>query len=151
MQIKDLEIPDYGILKISEYGDVWGKHDYTKKRKLETDEDGYFRVGVKYDKPHKKENGDIVKSSKIFVHRLVAMAFIPNPHNYPIINHIDGNKQNNHYTNLEWGTVKYNNQHAFETGLYKGICGENNPKNKISREDVLHIRDLYEKSDKKRL
>lgn len=39
------------------------------------------------------------------IHRLVATAFVPNPHNYPIINHIDCNKLNNVATNLEWATL----------------------------------------------
>lgn len=43
------------------------------------------------------------------VHRLVAMAFIPNPNNYPIINHKDENVKNNCVSNLEWCTVAYNN------------------------------------------
>lgn len=42
------------------------------------------------------------------VHRLVAMAFIPNPNNYPSINHKDENPHNNHVDNLEWCTQKYN-------------------------------------------
>ena len=51
------------------------------------------------------------------VHRLVAMAFVENPNNYTIINHIDGVKNNNHFSNLEWCTYGMNNKHAFDTKL----------------------------------
>lgn len=43
------------------------------------------------------------------VHRLVAIHFVPNPNNLPLINHKDENKQNNYKDNLEWCTVAYNN------------------------------------------
>jgi len=52
----------------------------------------------------------------ITVHRLVAQTFIPNPNNYPIINHKDCNKHNNHANNLEWCTISYNMLHAIKNG-----------------------------------
>ena len=50
-------------------------------------------------------------------HRLVAEYFIGNPNDYPIVNHIDGNKANNHIENLEWCTYSQNNIHAYKNGL----------------------------------
>ena len=51
------------------------------------------------------------------VHRLVCEAFIPNPDNLPEINHIDGNKLNNHVSNLEWCTHQQNVTHSWDHGL----------------------------------
>lgn len=59
------------------------------------------------------------------VHRLVAIAFIPNPKHYPEVNHIDGNKENNTFSNLEWCTSKYNHEHAKKTGLAHHTDGRN--------------------------
>lgn len=52
-------------------------------------------------------------------HIQVAKAFVPNPFNYPVINHLDGNKLNPFYGNLEWTTHQGNTQHALECGLTK--------------------------------
>lgn len=52
------------------------------------------------------------KRKKFLVHRLVASAFIPNPNNYPHINHKDENKLNNSVDNLEWCTALYNNRYG---------------------------------------
>jgi len=51
------------------------------------------------------------------VHRLLAEVFIPNPNNYPIINHLDGIKSNCAISNLEWTTYSLNQKHAYDTGL----------------------------------
>lgn len=68
---------------------------------------GYLIVTLSFNKKHKQ----------VLVHRLVALAFIPNPNNKPQVNHIDGNKQNNCISNLEWVTDKENMIHASQHGL----------------------------------
>lgn len=68
---------------------------------------GYYEISL-------KKNG---MEKRYKVHRLVAMAFIPNPEGKPEVNHIDGNKSNNSILNLEWVTSKENKQHAWQTGL----------------------------------
>ena len=46
------------------------------------------------------------------IHRIVALAFLPNPNNYPCINHKDENRANNNVDNLEWCTYKHNNDYG---------------------------------------
>lgn len=63
---------------------------------------GYHRVRLQKDG----------KSKSFSVHRLVALAFIPNPNSLPQVNHIDENKSNNCVSNLEWCTSEYNNNYG---------------------------------------
>ena len=68
---------------------------------------GYFLVTLVHSRIRKN----------LRVHRLLAQHFIANPENKAQVNHIDGNKQNNTLSNLEWVTPKENAQHAVRTGL----------------------------------
>lgn len=77
---------------------------------------GYYKVGLA------DGNGS---HKQMFIHRLVANHFIPNPYNFNQINHKDGDKSNNHVTNLEWCSSEQNIKHAFKTGLRKGYMSAN--------------------------
>jgi hypothetical protein len=74
------------------------------------------------------------------VHRLVAIAFLKNPHNLPMVNHEDGNKSNNNVHNLKWCDQSYNELHARKTGLKKGLFGEQHPSSKLNKQIVIEIR-----------
>ena len=79
------------------------------------------------------------------VHKLVAEAFIPNPDGKPLINHIDGNKENNCADNLEWCTHSENMQHSYKNKLHvqeKGV-----KTTKLNEKKVLEIRDRYKNED----
>lgn len=51
------------------------------------------------------------------IHRLLALHFLPNPNNYPQVNHIDGNKLNYSLDNLEWCTISHNIQHSWDNKI----------------------------------
>lgn len=110
-----------GIYQVSNLGRVkslvgYNGHVYIKREKilknsLKDSGSGYKRYGVTLSVKGKIKH--------CMVHKLVAKAFIPNPNNYEVINHKDGNSLNNHIDNLEWCTVSYNLQHAYNTKLKK--------------------------------
>lgn len=111
---------------------------------------GYYSVGIRR-KTH-------------MVHRLVAQAFIPNPEKKPFVNHIDGNKLNNHVSNLEWCTVRENNLHARQSGLHKQAIGHKityqsdatkrkalanlKDKSKLTPDDVRYVRRVFKARSK---
>lgn len=82
----------------------------------------------------------------IKAHKAVAETFIENPFNKPFVNHIDGNKLNNNVSNLEWVTRQENTIHAKEHGLLEGQrqFGIKNPRCKLTDEQVMQIRELYQ-------
>lgn len=108
-----------GIYSISEYGDIYshvrfdslGRKIGGKILNKVTDKDGYYRTTLSLGS---RENQKVFR-----IARLVAESFLPNPERLPIVNHKDGNKQNDHYSNLEWCTEQENTRHAWDTGLCK--------------------------------
>lgn len=71
------------------------------------DRKGYMVVSLRNDSGQKKN---------MFIHRLVAITYIDNPNNYPVVNHKDRNVKNNSVNNLEWCTIDYNNKYTFTVG-----------------------------------
>ena len=82
--------------------------------KTSKDKNGYIKVQL-------NQNGKIKSTT---MHRLVALCYVPNPYNYNEINHIDGNKENNDFANLEWCSRSQNVQHAFDNHLKENKKGE---------------------------
>lgn len=105
----------------------------------EVDKDGYRKLIFNLKEKGKK---------RIFVHRIVALAFLSNEDNLPVVNHKDGNKANNSVENLEWCTVQHNNSHARENGLLKTLRGEDCPYSKITEQQALEIIKSKDKSNK---
>src|ERR1700721_2323242 len=99
------EVSNFGRVKSLARKMIKGKNIfYSKERILKHQKmiTGYYLIILSLDK--------ITKG--FLIHRLVGNAFIENPNNHLIINHIDGIKTNNYYKNLEWCSQKYNNHHA---------------------------------------
>ncbi|MFZ1389475.1 MAG: NUMOD4 domain-containing protein [Thiolinea sp.] len=97
-----------GHYKVSSHGNVRSlKRGKNKLLKAKLNHNNYYIVRLYKDSDWKQ----------LRVHRLVAFAFIPNPLNKPQVNHIDGNKRNNFYKNIEWSTNSENQIHAYANGL----------------------------------
>ncbi len=103
--------------EVSDSGEIRSLHkrNYKKLLKLRVDRGGYIAARLSKDG----------KTNTVWVHRLVGLTFIENLENKPHINHKDCNKQNNHYTNLEWVTHSENIQHAYDNGRMDANKGKN--------------------------
>lgn len=113
------------------------------------EEDGrvFSKKSNRYLKPFKMKNGYYVinlgKYNRELVHRLVAKVYLENPNQFKEVNHKDGNKENNHMSNLEWCTRQQNCQHAHDLGLNYAKKGSNNVNSLLTEDQVLEIRRLH--------
>lgn len=117
------EVPGYtGIYEVSSFGrvrTVEGKKTYSARHGVRRWKSRVLREKNPKGRDVRVSLWKDKKEKSFLVHRLVAMAFLPNPENKATVNHKDGNPRNNHVTNLEWATYKENNNHAFNTGLIR--------------------------------
>lgn len=101
------DIPHYeGRYLVSNYGRVFSLLTH-KIMATRLNNDGYEVICLNPEKGKRKSER---------VHRLVALAFIPNPNGYPEVNHINGIRNDNRAINLEWMTHEQNNQHKIKLG-----------------------------------
>lgn len=111
-------VSNYGRVKNLPYTYTYpnGKHKHYKEKIKKTCETGKRSNGMQGYLCTRLFDDDGNSRAEL-VHRLVAKAFIPNPNNYPTVNHINGNKHDNRVDNLEWSSYSNNNQHAYASGL----------------------------------
>lgn len=101
--------------------------------KTQPDTKGYRRLSVTIER----------KKLSFKLHRLVAQAFIPNTCNLPQVNHIDGNKDNNSVSNLEWISNYDNAQHAIKNGLWD-MCENIQKFNVAKRKPIIAYKNAEE-------
>lgn len=103
---------------------------------LKKEKNGYLRIGITINK----------KKKYFSIHRLVAKYFVNGFDENKVVNHKDGNKENNNYINLEWVTQLENISHAVVNGFYN-TRGENNHNSKLTDNDIKFIIDNYKPMD----
>lgn len=137
--VKISSFPNY---LITEDGKVWSQKNQRFLKPFLNKPNGYLRVSF-WDK----------KRIDKYVHILVAKLFVKNPNNLPFVNHKDGDKTNNHFSNLEWVTSKQNTKHAYNIGKMNAKHGEENPFSKLRKKDVDFIRNSFsgKRGEKSRL
>ena len=128
-----------GIVKCGdtyEVSDLGNVRNVKTKRILKSQKSskGYLRVKLSLNMDAKTYQ----------IHRLVALAFIPNIEGKPQVNHKDSIRHNNVLSNLEWCTNGENQQHSIKQGLSRKQKGEDRPASKLKEEDVIKIRELYD-------
>ena len=125
-------VAEYPKYMISESGEVKSFHLGKEKILTHRIKNGYHYIGLS------KGNGGRERKM-LFIHRLVAMTFLSNSKKLSQVNHIDGNKSNNHVNNLEWCTPAYNTQHAYDTGLKVTPKGEDVHNSTLTEETARDI------------
>ena len=117
---------DYAV---STYGRVWSCRNNIFL-KADTDRGGHLRISMCYHGIH----------THVFVHRMVAEMFIPNPDNLPLVRHLDGDPTNNVVWNLAWGTSKDNWEDAVRHGTARLVSDEDREKSRaMQRRPVIAI------------
>ena len=142
-------IPDYPGYYVSRRGNVY-THKLKGSNKGTLGKWYRLKTHLNHGYPHiiLWKNG---KRRMFKVHRLVAMVYIPNPNNYPIVCHKDNDKSNPYYQNLYWGTILDNNLQCIHDGLvhrpkgknhhFYGKFGENHPASRLPdkiRKDIIY-------------
>ena len=130
--------------KLNDYLPFPCKHLYTiyEDGRIHNDTNGKWIRGTSIDNHNryvKIHLGTDEAGKFLPLHRLVAQIFIPNPNNYPQVNHIDGNRYNNAASNLEWCTAKQNIRHCWDTGLYMRQHGEMIGPSKLTDEEAKWV------------
>jgi hypothetical protein len=129
--------------QISNFGRIRSKHaviirsngtTHTRASKIlkPANDKGYLKGAVCVDK----------KMITYKIHRLVAEAFVAGCDETKEVNHIDGNKSNNHFLNLEWVNRSENMKHAVKIGLLPVTRGSERTQAKMTEQDVLMIRKM---------
>lgn len=104
-----------------------------------TTKNGYYYVALWNRNKHKHA----------LLHRILSIAFIPNPENKKEVNHKDGNKKNNSLENLEWVTHQENGMHSYKMGMTPKPTGNNKKGEEVynsvlKTRDVINIRQYFE-------
>lgn len=120
-----------GLYEVDVYGNVYSILRTTSRRKLILKphiKNGYLAVNLYKDG----------KCKHHYIHRLVARAFLPNPHNLPEVNHKNCNKHDNRVVNLERCNRKQNLQHSYDNGLNR--TGSKHGCHKLTEKEVIQIK-----------
>ena len=121
----------YGALEVSDLGRVRSNLRDGRILKTQRDNKGYHRLRMTIRRER--------RSFKL--HRLVAQAFVPNPENKPQVNHIDGNKDNNAASNLEWVSNVENAHHAISNGLWGNVYKASLKENESRKRPIIAFKD----------
>jgi len=137
------QVSNYGRVKRlgktverSYHGNIQYKEKILKIKTTNT----YHQIGLTKNKTRKH----------YLLHRIVCIAFIPNPNNKPEVNHINGLKNDNRVENLEWVNASENIKHAFKSGL-KSQKGQKNNASKLNNKQVYDIKYIKKNFDQRDL